>query len=150
MQLAVALAHDADLLILDEPTSGLDPASRRDLLDKVADFMVDEPHAVVFSTHITSDLERIADYVSVLDSGRLVAHTTRDELLEGFRSVRGASGTLDAPTRSLVRGLREHAHGWDGLMATEDTVGLSAGVVVEAPSLEDVVVSYAQREPSHV
>lgn len=72
LQMAVALAHEPTLLVLDEPTSGLDPLARDEFIDLVAEFMQEESRAVLFSTHITSDLERIADYVAVLDRGRLL------------------------------------------------------------------------------
>lgn len=148
LQLAVALSHGAELLILDEPTSGLDPLARSQLLEMVADFMVDESHSVLFSTHITTDLEKVADHVTVLHEGGVLTSTTLDELADDFRMVHGPAAELDA-VRRLVRGLREHAHGWEGLMATEDTVGLGRGAVVEAPTLEQIVVHLA-KEPRHV
>lgn len=148
LQLAVALSHGAELLILDEPTSGLDPLARSQLLDMVAEFMTEESHTVLFSTHITTDLEKVADYVTVIHEGRLLASTTRDELTEEWRMVHGAASELDA-VRPLVRGLRQHARGWEGLMATPDTVALGRGTVVEQPTLEEIVVHLA-KEPCHV
>lgn len=149
LQLAVALSHGAELLVLDEPTSGLDPLARSQLLEMIADFMTDERHTVLFSTHITTDLEKIADYVTVLDGGHVVASTTRDELVDGYRMVRGAASELDADLRPLVHGLREHGAGWEGLLATEHTVALGRRVVTEAPTLEEIVVHLA-KEPHHV
>ncbi|WP_342372170.1 ABC transporter ATP-binding protein [Propioniciclava soli] len=148
LQLAVALSHAAELLILDEPTSGLDPLARSELLEMLADFMTDERHSVLFSTHITSDLEKIADYVTVIERGRVVASTTRDELVDSYRLVRGAASELDADLRPLVHGLREHGVGWQGLMATEDTVSLGRRAVAEVPTLEEIVVHLA-KEPRH-
>lgn len=148
LQLAVALSHGAELLVLDEPTSGLDPLARSQLLEMVADFMTDESHSVLFSSHITSDLEKIADHVTVIHDGRILASTTRDDLLDAWRIVRGAASELEG-VRPLVRGLREHGAGWEGLMATEDTVTLGRGAVAEAPTLEEIVVHLA-KEPHHV
>lgn len=148
LQLAVALSHGAELLVLDEPTSGLDPLARSQLLDMVAEFMTDESHTVLFSTHITTDLEKVADHVTVIHEGRLLASTTRDELTEEWRMVHGPRSELDA-VRAFVRGLREHPQGWTGLMSTPDTVALGRGVVVEEPTLEEIVVHLA-KEPSHV
>lgn len=144
LQVAAAFSHGAELLVLDEPTSGLDPLARSQLLDLVAEFMTDEEHAVLFSSHITTDLERIADHVTVLDRGRVVASGTRDEVLDGFRRVSGGASVLDAGLRPLVLGLREHRAGWEGLMATEDTVGLGGVAVVEAPTLEEIAVALAK------
>lgn len=149
LQLAVALSHGAELLVLDEPTSGLDPLARRELLDMVAEFMVDESHCVLFSTHITTDLEKIADRIVVIRAGRVVSDSTRDELLDGYRIVRGASAELTPELRGLVLGLREHGVGWEALMATEDTATLGRRTVVEAPTLEEIVV-HLGKESSHV
>lgn len=144
LQLAVALSHGAELLVLDEPTSGIDPLGRSELLDELAEFMLDETHTVLFSTHITSDLERIADRVVLLAEGRVVASGATEEVREAYRLVRGGSGDLPAETRSLVHGLREHGVGWSGLMATEDTVHLGRTAVIEVPTLDDLVVHLAK------
>ncbi|MFT3875885.1 MAG: ABC transporter ATP-binding protein [Propioniciclava sp.] len=148
LQLAVALSHGAELLVLDEPTGGLDPLARSELLEMIADFMTDASHSVLFSTHITSDLEKVADYITVLHAGRVVSATTRDELIDGYRLVRGPAAELDA-VRPLVLGLREHGAGWEGLMATDDTVALGRRTLAEAPTLEEIVV-HLGKEPSHV
>ena len=130
MQIAVALAHRAELLILDEPTSGLDPLARSELLDRLSDFMTDERHAILFSTHITSDLERIADLITILDRGRVIASGPRDEL------------------RPRIRGLRRHAVGWEGLLAASDLSLCGPGIVSEAPSIEELLVHLAKRKES--
>ncbi|MBB1509431.1 ABC transporter ATP-binding protein [Tessaracoccus sp. MC1756] len=143
LQLAVALSHGAELLVLDEPTSGLDPLARRELVDMLAEFMTDERHSVLFSTHITTDLDRVADYITLLHNGRVLTSGTRDELVESFRTVRGARSHLD-DVRGLVRGLRLHDAGWEGLMATEHTVALNGSAAVEEPSLDDIIVAFAK------
>lgn len=146
MQLAVALAHGAELLVLDEPTSGLDPLARSELLDRLAEFMTDERHAIVFSTHITSDLERIADALVVLDRGKVVASGMRDEVLASWAVVRGPAAALTPEIRGRVRGLREHTVGWEGLLAA-DALGLCGpGVVAEPPSIEELLVYLAKEE----
>lgn len=149
LQLAVALSHGAELLILDEPTSGLDPLARSQLLEMIAEFMTDERNSVLFSTHITTDLEKVADYVTLLHAGRVLVATTRDDLTDSYRIVRGAAADLDAEIRPLVHGLREHDAGWEGLMAAEDTVSLPGRVVAEQPTLDEIVVHLA-KEPQHV
>ncbi|WP_116114269.1 ABC transporter ATP-binding protein [Austwickia chelonae] len=139
LQLAVALSHDARLLILDEPTSGVDPVGRCELLDELAGFMLHEDHGILFSTHITADLERIADRVVVLAHGRMVAAGDTPEILDAFRMVHGGLGELPDPLRGMVHGLREHSVGWAGVMATPDTVHLSGACVVEEPTLDELV-----------
>ena len=76
LQMAVALAHDPELLILDEPTGGLDPWPAATMVDMLAQFMVEEGRTILFSTHITSDLDRLADYLVILSRGRVVANGT--------------------------------------------------------------------------
>ncbi|WP_226913231.1 ABC transporter ATP-binding protein [Gephyromycinifex aptenodytis] len=140
---AVALAHDAELLILDEPTSGLDPLARDHFLDILAEFMQDESHAVLFSTHITSDLERIADLVTVIDSGRIVTSQATEDLLERFVLVRGGPDDLPGQLRHRVHGLREHSVGFDALVDADDAALFGPAVVRERPSLDDLVVRLA-------
>lgn len=89
LMLAVALSHDAKILILDEPTSGLDPAMRDELVDIILDFMEDPGHTVLFSTHITQDLDRIADYIVFIDQGKIVFEGSKDELYDKFLLIKG-------------------------------------------------------------
>ena len=140
LQLAVALSHGAEFLILDEPTSGLDPFARDQFVGMIADFMTNETHSVLFSTHITTDLDKIADYITVLANGRVASSSTKDDLIDGYRIVRGRTGELSPELRASTIWLREHAAGWDALVATEHTASLPAGTVAEAPSIEDVIV----------
>lgn len=144
MQLAVALAHEAELLVLDEPTSGLDPLARGELLDMLSEFMTSERHSVLFSTHITSDLDRIADMVTILDAGRVIASGSRDDLLEMWVMVRGGVADLTDDLSSRVRGLRRHSVGWEGLLPAADLGLCGPGVVAEAPSIEELLVHLAK------
>ena len=144
MQLAVALAHEAELLVLDEPTSGLDPLARGELLDMLSEFMTSERHSVLFSTHITSDLDRIADMVTILDAGRVIASGSRDDLLEMWVMVRGGVADLTDDLSSRVRGLRRHSVGWEGLLPAADLGLCGPGVVAETPSIEELLVHLAK------
>ena len=144
MQLAVALAHEAELLVLDEPTSGLDPLARGELLDMLSEFMTSERHSVLFSTHITSDLDRIADMVTILDAGRVIASGSREDLLETWVMVRGGVADLTDGLSSRVRGLRRHSVGWEGLLPAADLGLCGPGVVAETPSIEELLVNLAK------
>lgn len=146
LQVAVALSHGAEFLILDEPTSGLDPYARDQLLEQLREFMVHERHTILFSTHITSDLERIADLITMIDAGRVVSSTSRDALIDGYRLVSGAPDTVTPELSAHLVGLRRHAAGWDALMATADTRGLPRGVLAEEPTLDDIVVRMAKED----
>lgn len=146
LQVAVALAHETDLLLFDEPTSGLDPLARSELMDLVAEYMTDAAHTVLFSTHITTDLDRIADHIIVLDKGRVAAAMPRDELIDSYRLVRGAADPLPDDLRPAALGLRVHDAGWDALLPTNQvqTQTLGCGAVVEPPTLDDIVVRFAK------
>ncbi|MDO5066937.1 MAG: ABC transporter ATP-binding protein [Propionibacteriaceae bacterium] len=140
LQLAFALALEAELLILDEPTSGLDPLARTELLDRIAEFMTDEQHAVLFSSHITSDLERIADRLVILDDGKVVVKGRIDDLRETWALIRGGRAGLTDALRPRLRGLREHAVGWEALIKVGELGGVGPEVVVESPSIEQLLL----------
>ena len=88
VKLVTALAHHPKLLILDEPTSGLDPVARNEILDIFQDFIQDEEHSVFISSHITSDLENVADYITFINNGEIVLSKTRDEFLDKMRNCK--------------------------------------------------------------
>ena len=84
LEIAAALAHHPKFLLLDEPTSGLDPVVRKEVLDVFLDFIQDEEHTILLSTHITSDLEHIADYILFLNHGQIVLEETKDDIMENY------------------------------------------------------------------
>jgi len=98
--LAVALSHGAELIIMDEPTSGLDPIFRNEILEILADLLQDENKGVIFSTHITSDLDKIADYITFINKGEIVFSKTKDEILDNYSIVKGATELIDRDLRS--------------------------------------------------
>ncbi|NEU61515.1 ABC transporter ATP-binding protein [Paenibacillus sp. ALJ109b] len=149
--LAVALSHEAELLIMDEPTSGLDPVFRRELLDLLADVIQDETRSIIFSTHITTDLERIADYIAFIHKGKLVFNEAKDDVLERYTIVKGDMKLLDADTRRQFVGIRETLVGFEGLAdnraETERLFGSHA--LLHRPSLEDLIYFTAKGERHH-
>jgi ABC-2 type transport system ATP-binding protein len=142
--LAVALSHGAELLVLDEPTSGLDPASRSEVLDLLYRFIADGRGAVLFSTHITADLEKIADSVTFLREGRLVFSEATEDALTRYALVKGPAAALEGLKASLV-GVREASIGFEGLCEDRGALAEKQGLLVERPSLEDIMV-YSTRE----
>jgi ABC-2 type transport system ATP-binding protein len=139
--LTLALSHEADLLLLDEPTSGLDPLVRREVLDLLLEVIQDEKKAVLFSTHITSDLDRIADHVAFLKNGRLVLAGTKDELLESWALVKGGEDLLSGPLKDRCRGGQRTEVGLTLLCEGAETLGgmLPDHALQERPTLEDLV-----------
>jgi ABC-2 type transport system ATP-binding protein len=148
--LAVALSHRADLLLLDEPTTGLDPAFRRELLRSLSGLLQAEGKSILFSTHITTDLERIADWVTFIRGGEIRLVATADELRDRWAVVRGDAASLSTLPPELRRGVRGHAHGVDVLTPDAEAARAACGhgVVVDRASLEDVVV-LLDREVRH-
>jgi ABC-2 type transport system ATP-binding protein len=140
--LALALSHDADLLVLDEPTTGLDPVFRRELLERLSALIQDEGKAVLFSTQITTDLDRIADYITYIRNGELLFSSTREEISERWAIVRGDSALLDAETRTLFHGVLIGEAGFRALTADAAQARRrfeGKAVVIEKASLDDMM-----------
>ena len=109
--LVLALSHNAELLIMDEPTSGLDPLVRSQFLEIVMDYMKNGGKGVFFSTHITSDLDKIADMLILIDGGKIILQQSKDDLLDTFRIVKGNVALLNDQNRQLIRGLKVSSFG---------------------------------------
>jgi len=139
--LAVALSHKADLLILDEPTSGLDPVFRRDLLGRLSAFIQDEGKAVLFSTHITSDLERIADFITFIREGEVVFSAPKDEILGAWAVVKGGPELLAPDLRPIFKAVRKREFVVQALAAdaAETRRRLGGSAVIEKATLEDIM-----------
>jgi ABC-2 type transport system ATP-binding protein len=135
--LILALAHRPELLVLDEPTSGLDPLVRRDLLDLLLEVVQDEGRAVLFSTHITSDLDRVADHVAILKEGRIVLSGVKDDLLEDWRLVKGGDELLGLP----AAGGRRTELGLECLCPAAEA---PPDALAERPTLEDLVYLFGR------
>lgn len=147
LMIAVALSHRARLLVFDEPTSGLDPVARDELVGIVGDFLVDEGHSVLFSTHITADLDRIGDYVTLIHDGRIVRTGTKDDVLDAYRLVRGGPDDLTGLVGVELIGLRRNGTGAQALVPAAEAALLGGHVLVEAPTLEDIAVHIGARAP---
>lgn len=144
--IAVAMSHNPKLLILDEPTSGLDPAARDDLVLLFQEFIEDGEHSILFSTHITSDLEKCADYITYIKEGKILASTDKDSFRKSYITVAGKKDQLKPEIESKVIGLHVHQLGFEGLMKTEDKdLAQSGGFEISEPSLEDIMVHIERR-----
>ena len=118
--IAVALSHRAKLLILDEPTGGLDPVARDEVVDIFSEFTRDESHAVLISSHIVSDLEKLCDYIAFLHKGRLMLCEEKDRLYEEYGVARCSLDDFAALSPSAVLGKRETPYGVEALMKRSD------------------------------
>ncbi|WP_026478811.1 ABC transporter ATP-binding protein [Alkaliphilus transvaalensis] len=140
--LAIALSHHAELIIMDEPTSGLDPVIRSELLDVLYDIIQDERRSILFSTHITRDLDKIADYITFIDKGELIFTKTKDDILESYRLVKGDKNKLDSEIKKHFIGFKEHGFGFEALIYNNPTLkaALQDSAIFEVPTLEDIMV----------
>ena len=144
LMLACAFSYDAKLLILDEPTSGLDPVSRDELLHILSEYIEDGEHSVLFSTHITGDLERAADYITYISYGELFFSGGKDEFIDSFRIVKGGCEELSTDLGKKMLGIRNFSTGFEALVKTEDLKQF-AHLNVEPATIDDIVVFTSKR-----
>jgi ABC-type multidrug transport system, ATPase component len=149
LMLTVAMSHEAKLLILDEPTSGLDPVARDELLEILSTYISDGQKSILFSTHIVSDLEKIADYITLIDNGNIFYTGTKDHLIESFFVIKGGPDDLTNPLREKIIGLTKNNTGFSGLMPASEMKHLSKEIVTETPSIEEILVCISKREGNH-
>jgi len=142
--LALALSHGAELLILDEPTSGLDPVSRDELIGIFLDLVASGERSILFSTHIISDLEKCADYITYIRHGRLFASAEKEAFAEGYRAVSGGREELTEELRRCIIGLREHRFGFEGMLTAADAA-MFPSVNTAPMGLEEIMV-HLERE----
>ena len=140
--LAIALSHNAELIIMDEPTSGLDPVFRSEMLDILHSVIQDENKAIFFSTHITTDLEKIADYITFINNGRMIFSKEKDEILESYKIVKGDKSLLCKESSNCFINVRENSFGFEALTndVAEVTKVFGDKVLIERASLEDIMV----------
>jgi ABC-2 type transport system ATP-binding protein len=141
--LTLALSHDAKFLILDEPTSGLDPAARDGLMEIFQEIIEAGERSILFSTHIVSDLEKCADYITYINNGRIIDSSSREEFTDAYRLVRGSKKQLDLVKGELVS-FKEDSFGFTGLIEKERLSSVD-GVEVGTAGLEDIMIYYAKR-----
>ena len=146
LSIAAAMAHRPRLLLMDEPTSGLDPLVRGEVLDLFLDFIQDEEHSILLSSHITSDLEKVADYITFIDRGRDLLCEEKDTLVEVYGVLRGPAARMGEVDSREVIGLTETGHGFEGLV--RDKAAAAArypDFVVDRANLEEIIL-YLTRE----
>ena len=143
--LVLALSHNADLLIMDEPTSGLDPLIRNQLMEILTDYMNQGGKSVFFSTHVTSDLDKIADMLILIDNGKILFEEEKDTLIDNHRLIKGDKKYLNEETRKLFFNIQEYSFGFTGLTKQLGLVQKSmSDILVERPSIEDIMLGYIE------
>ncbi|NLM06625.1 MAG: ABC transporter ATP-binding protein [Tissierellia bacterium] len=145
LMLSIALSHGARLLVLDEPTSGLDPSMRDEFADIIQDFVGEEDNTVLFSTHITQDLEAIADYIVFIDDGKLVDFDTKEDFIEKYRIVKAGLEELKG-VEDFLLGKKVTRVGFEGLVKEKFVEKISSDILVERATIDDIMVLYGRKK----
>lgn len=144
---AVALSHKAELLILDEATSGLDPIIRDDILDILIDFVQDENHSVLVSSHIISDLEKVADYITFIHKGKLVFTHSKDELVDNYGVMSCGSMVFDNLDKSEIIAYRKEDYQYKVLVKDRHIAEKKYPKAIVVPAaIEEIMLFYVKGE----
>ncbi|CAK7015929.1 MAG: Vitamin B12 import ATP-binding protein BtuD [Desulfovibrio sp.] len=141
LSIAAALAHRPKLLILDEATSGLDPIVRSEILDVFLDFIQDEEHSILISSHITSDLEKVADYITFIHEGRVVLSESKDKMLYEYGILKCGADDFAKIDAGDIVSFRKSGFGYEALTADKNAAAHKYGnMVIDSASLEDIML----------
>ena len=147
LAISVALSHHSKLLILDEATSGLDPVIRDDILDMLLDFVQEEDHSILVSSHITSDLEKIADYIVFIHEGKVVFSKPKDELMEQYGVLKCGAAQFDALDKADIIVYRKMDYEWQVLVADrEKTQKKYPKAMVVPATIDEIMLLYVKGE----
>ncbi|MCM3746972.1 ABC transporter ATP-binding protein [Paenibacillus pasadenensis] len=146
--LALALSHGAKLLILDEPTSGLDPVARDQLLDIFQELVQDGEISILFSTHITSDLEKCADYITYIHDGQIINSAEKETFIDTYRLLQGKNEDLDKVKQALIA-YKTTSFGFTGLIHTKD-FDPALDIKASIPNLEEIMIYCSKKESVYV
>ena len=145
--IAVALSHRPRLLILDEATSGLDPVMRDDILDIFLDFVQDENHSILMSSHITTDLEKVADYITCIHQGKVLFSKSKDELRYQYGIIRCGAALYDQIDQEEILACRKDAYQWNILVGDKEKARKKyKTAVVDDATLDDILLLYVKGE----
>lgn len=142
LMFASVLSRDTKLLVLDEATNGLDPVMRTEILELLQEYVMDGERSVIFSTHILSDLEQIADYIYFIHQGRTVLYDAKDELIESYLLVKGERSEISGELEKALIGVIDNAYGFEALLPSEKAGLLGSGFHYEKPNIDQIVVHY--------
>lgn len=145
--IAAALSHNPKLLILDEATSGLDPVMRDDILDVFLEFVQDEDHSIMMSSHITTDLEKVADYITFIHQGKVLFSKTKDELRYHYGIIRCKTADFEQIDKSEILAYRKDDYQWNVLVAEKEKARRTyKTTVVDDATIDDILLLYVKGE----
>lgn len=149
VQIIFALCLKPQVLILDEPTTGIDPSDREEILDMLMDFMQDENHTIMLSTHITSDLDKIADYITLIDNGEIVFSESKIDLQDKYRLIRCNEEQINESDREKLIGIKKNSFGIEALTKDKE-IASKPGISSAIPTVEEIMVHFTEREEKHI
>ena len=143
--IAVALSHKPKLLILDEATSGLDPVVRDDILDVFLEFVQDANHSIMMSSHISTDLEKVADYITFIHQGKVVFSKRKDELRYHYGIIRCGAAVFNQIDKKEVLAYRKDDYQWNVLVAEKEKAKRKyKNAVVDDATIDDILLMYVK------
>lgn len=147
LQIACALSHNAELLIMDEPTTGLDPVVRDEILHIFMEYLEPGERSILMSSHITSDLEKIADSVTYIDKGRILVSGYKDEILEKHGVIKCSKEKLKTIDREDIVSARINEFGAEAMVYDKEAMGYKySGLLIDPTSLEEIMLYYVNKE----
>lgn len=143
--LALALSHDAELLIMDEPTSGLDPIFRNEIINILQEYIEDGSRSILFSSHIISDIEKMADYITFINNGEIVFSEDKNLLEDTYRIVKGGLDILDNKLENECIKIKRNKYGFSGLTSNYKNLIEKYGsdIVIDKPDIEEIMIYMA-------
>lgn len=147
LYIATALAHRPKLLILDEPTSGLDPVVRSEILDIFMEFIQDEEHSILFSTHITSDLDKIADYITLIHQGEIIFSKAKDSLFEEYGILKCGLQDFSSIHAKDYISYRKNKFGYEILVENKKEIQKKyPNFTIDTTNIEEIMLFYVRRD----
>ena len=146
LMLSIALSHTAELLILDEPTSGLDPSMREEFVEVISDYMQDDNHTVLFSTHITQDLETIADYIVFIDNGEIVLSLEKEEFINHFMILKCGLESQNILDSSAILGQKKTKYNIEYLVKRDAIQEIPNEYVEDEITIDKIMILYGREK----
>ena len=142
LMFATVFARETKLLILDEATNGLDPVARQEVLSLLQEYIADGDHSVLFSTHILSDLEQIADFIFFIHAGRMLLYDAKDELMENYLLVKGSKDAVSGELGRELIGFSGNAYGFEAILPSDKAGLLPEGLIYEKPVIDQIIIHF--------
>lgn len=147
LKIATVLSHKPELLILDEPTSGLDPIARSEILDIFQEFVEDENHSIFVSSHITSDLEQVADYIIFISNGEIILSEKKDKLIEDYAIVKCSLEEFNSIDRNDILKYKKNKYNYQVLIRDKNEFKKKYDIkAIDKPTLDNIMLLYIRGE----